>query len=82
MASRTPNEFQQKINAVKKLMSMGITTEKDLSELNFEEMIYSDNITIGELRAFNDIKKHVKSHKLYSYLTGELDEAPQQSSDR
>lgn len=82
MASRTPNEFQQKINAVKKLMSMGITTEKDLSELNFEDMIYSDNITIGELRAFNDIKKHVKSHKLYSYLTGELDEAPKQSSDR
>ena len=82
MANKTPNEFQQKINAIKKLISMGVKTEKDLSELNIEDMIYSDNITIGELRAFNDIKKYVESHKLFSYLAGELDEAPQQSSDR
>lgn len=74
MASRTPNEFQQKINAVKKLMSMGITTEKDLSELDIEDMIYSDNTSISELRAFTEIKKNVKSHKLYSYLAGSLDE--------
>ena len=82
MATRTPNEFQQKINAVKKLMSMGITTEKDLSELDIEDMIYSDNTSISELRVFTEIKKNVKSHKLYSYLTGELNEAHQQSSDR
>ena len=74
MAAKSSNEFQQKINAIKKLISMGVKTEKDLSELNFEDMIYSDNITIGELRAFNDIKKHVKCHKLYSYLAGSLDE--------
>lgn len=82
MAAKSSNEFQQKINAIKKLISMGVKTEKDLSELNIEDMIYSDNTTIGELRAFTEIKKNVKSHKLYSYLTGELNEAPQQSSDR
>lgn len=74
MAAKSSNEFQQKINAIKKLISMGVKTEKDLSELNIEDMIYSDNTTIGELRAFTEIKKNVKSHKLYSYLTGELDE--------
>lgn len=82
MAARTPNEFQQKINAVKKLMSMGITTEKDLSELDIEDMIYSDNTSISELRAFTEIKKNVKSHKLYSYLTGELDVIPPEIPDR
>ena len=82
MANKTPNELQQKINAIKKLINLGITTEKDLSELDIEDMIYSDNTSISELRAFTEIKKNVKSHKLYSYLTGELDEAPQQSSDR
>jgi hypothetical protein len=82
MAARTPNEFQQKINAVKKLMSMGITTEKDLSELNIEDMIYSDNTSISELRAFTEIKKNVKSHKLYSYLTGKLDVISPENSNR
>jgi hypothetical protein len=61
---------------------MGVKTEKDLSELNIEDMIYSDNTTIGELRAFTEIKKNVKSHKLYSYLTGELDVISPENSDR
>jgi hypothetical protein len=82
MAAKSSNEFQQKINAIKKLISMGVKTEKDLSELNIEDMIYSDNTTIGELRAFTEIKKNVKSHKLYSYLTGELDVISPENSDR
>ena len=74
MASKTPNEFQQKINAVKKLMDLGIRTEKDIAGLDFENLIYSENVSISELRAFSALKDSVKNHRLFSFLTGSLDE--------
>ena len=66
--------FEQKIEIVKKLMNMGIKTEKGLHTLSIEQLLNDDSsITADELRDILQVKQQVKAGTLFSWLCEEPD---------
>nr|WP_316623054.1 hypothetical protein [uncultured Ruminococcus sp.] len=62
--------FQQKTKTMAKLIENGITSEKDLQNLNFDSVLQIPGITMQDLAVVSQLQKHTKDNKLYSYLSG------------
>ena len=62
--------FQQKTKTMAKLIDNGITSEKDLQNLNFDSVLQIPGITMQDLAVVSQLQKHTKDNTLYSYLSG------------
>lgn len=57
--------FQQKTKTMAKLIDNGITSEKDLQNLNFDSFLQIPGITMQDLAVVSQLQKHTKDNKLY-----------------
>jgi hypothetical protein len=73
--------LQQKIKVLSKLFDDGYASEKDLQTLELAQMLKIPNITVPELAIIVELQKSVKTHTLYSYLGGGVDERNEQRND-
>ena len=63
--------FQQKTKTMAKLIDNGITSEKDLQNLNFDSVLQIPGITMQDLAVVSQLQKHTKDNKLYE-IFGDL----------
>lgn len=61
-------KFKDKMKALERLKDSGIRDEKQLSSINFEELIKLPGISVAELKVMAEIKKNTKSGRLLKYL--------------
>lgn len=66
--------MQQKIKVISKLVDSGVDTEKKLQKLEMESILQIKGITIFDMGIIIELKKSIKSGKLYSYLGGGNDD--------
>ena len=52
--------FQQKTKTMAKLIDNGITSEKDLQNLNFDSVLQIPGITMQDLAVVSQLQKHTK----------------------
>ena len=70
-----PNaELQTKVGLLKKLFEQGVGTEKELNGLTLEDILYAPGITVNEMKELVILQKSVKKNRLFSYLSGILEE--------
>ena len=62
--------LQQKVKVLSKLFENGCKTEKELQSLNMESILKIPNITIQDMTVIMELRKQVKSNRLFSYLGG------------
>lgn len=62
--------FKQKTKTIEKLVSAGITTEKDLQKLTLDVMLKIHDITMTDLSIITELQTHTKDNGLFSYLSG------------
>ena len=68
---------EKKIEILDKLAQAGADTEKKMTALDTDEIfdiITSSNIMIQDMHLITDFQKAVKRRKLYSFITGGVDE--------
>ena len=62
--------FKQKTKTIEKLVSAGITTEKDLQKLTLDVMLNLPDIKMTDLAIITALQTHTKDNGLFSYLSG------------
>lgn len=66
--------LQQKVKVLGKLFDMGCKTEKELQSVSMEDILQIPGITISDMKIILEIQKQTKGNKLFSYLSGGIDE--------
>ena len=66
--------LQQKVKVLSKLFDAKCTTEKALQDLSLENILKIPNLTIQDITIITELQKHVKNNKLFTYLSGGVNE--------
>ncbi|MGI5888844.1 MAG: hypothetical protein ACOX6J_05675 [Oscillospiraceae bacterium] len=81
MTNSEKTNFDLRMSVIRKLKSLGVSTEKDLQVTTLEKLLMSNNFTIAELKTFLLLKKYQRDHKLFSFFSGSLDPAPRKDGE-
>ena len=76
---------EKKIEILDKLAQAGADTEKKMTALDTDEIfdiITSSNIMIQDMHLITDFQKAVKRRKMYSFITGGVDEKEENDGNR
>ena len=76
---------EKKIEILDKLAQAGADTEKKMTALDTDEIfdiMTSSNIMIQDMHLITDFQKAVKRRKLYSFITGGVDEKEENDGNR
>ena len=73
-SKRKMTALEKKVQILEQLKSIGICSEKQLQNINLEQLLKIEGITIEDLRGILEVQRLVKTHALFSWLCSEEDE--------